>query len=55
MAQFLKKVPGFVSAGLLKPNPVKLLEGGLDGVNTGLDYMREEKHSGEKLVYRISA
>ncbi|KAI0796357.1 GroES-like protein [Irpex lacteus] len=55
MAQFLKKVPGFVSAGLLKPNPVKLLEGGLDGVNSGLHYMREGKHSGEKLVYRISA
>lgn len=55
MSQFLQKVPGLVSAGLLKPNPVKLLEGGLDGVNAGLDYMREGKHSGEKLVYRISA
>lgn len=55
MAQFLKKVPGFVSAGLIKPNPVKLWEGGLDGVNAGLDYMREGKNSGEKLVYKISA
>ena len=55
MAQFLKKVPGFVSAGLIKPNPVKLWEGGLDGANAGLDYMREGKNSGEKLVYRISA
>ena len=36
-------------------DPVKLWEGGLDGVNAGLDYMREGKNSGEKLVYRISA
>ncbi|KAI0089301.1 GroES-like protein [Irpex rosettiformis] len=54
MAQFLKKVPGFVSAGLIKPNPVKVWKGGLDGINAGLDYMREGKNSGEKVVYRIS-
>lgn len=54
MAQFLKKVPGFVSAGLIKPNPVKLWEGGLNGINDGLNYMREGKNSGEKIVYRIS-
>ena len=54
MAQFLEKVPGFVSAGLIKPNPVKVWEGGLNGINDGLDYMREGKNSAEKLVYHIS-
>ena len=41
MAQFLRKMPSFVSAGLLKPNPIKFWEGGLNSVNDGLNYMRE--------------
>ena len=50
MAQFLRKMPSFVSIGLLKPNPIKLLDGGLESVKDGLNYMREGKNSGEKLV-----
>ena len=53
MAAFLKKVPGFVSSGAVRPNPIKLWPGGLEGVSGGLQYMREGKHSGEKIVYKI--
>lgn len=55
MANFLKKVPDLVSAGAVKPNPVKLWEGGLEAINDGLQYMREGKVSGEKLVYRVAS
>ncbi|TDL20446.1 GroES-like protein [Rickenella mellea] len=39
---------------LLKPNPVKVVDGGLNGVNDGFDLGRKGKISGEKLVYRIA-
>ena len=54
MAQFLRKVPEMVRSGAVRPNPVKLWEGGLEAVNDGLQYMREGKTSAEKIVYRIS-
>lgn len=53
MAQFLKQVPELVSSGKIKPNRVKLWEGGLYGINDGLQYMIEGKNSGEKIVYRL--
>jgi len=53
MTEFLKKVPGFVKSGGIKPNPVKLWEGGLESITDGLQYMREGKNSGEKIVYRL--
>lgn len=54
MANFLKQVPELVKSGAVKPNPVKLWEGGLESVKDGLQYMREGKNSGEKIVYLIS-
>lgn len=51
MVQFLAKVPELVQTGKIKPNPTKLFEGGLDGINTGFKYMMEGKNSGEKIVY----
>jgi hypothetical protein len=50
----IDKFSGLVKEGKLKPMPVKLREGGLDGINDGLDYMVAGKVSAEKLVYRIS-
>jgi hypothetical protein len=55
MAEFLQKVPGLISAGLVKPNPTKLLDGGLDAVSGGLDLVRDGKVSAQKVVYRIAA
>lgn len=54
MAQFLTKTPELVAAGKVKPNPIKLWEGGLYGISDGLQYMREGKNSGEKIVYRVA-
>ncbi|KIJ34029.1 hypothetical protein M422DRAFT_263987 [Sphaerobolus stellatus SS14] len=53
MAAFLTKVPELVKSGAIKPNRVKLWEGGLDGIEGGLAYMKEGKLSAEKLVYKI--
>lgn len=40
--------------GLIKVHPSKVMEGGLDGILEGLDLMRNDKVSGQKLVYRVS-
>lgn len=53
LASFLKEVPGFVAEGKIKPNPVKVWDGGLDAISDGLQYMREGKVSAEKIVYRV--
>ena len=53
IAEFLTKVPELVKAGTLKPNPVKLWEGGLEGIEAGLRYMKEGKVSAEKIVYKL--
>ncbi|KAH9844379.1 GroES-like protein [Rhodofomes roseus] len=53
MAQFLTKVPGLASSGAIKPNPIKLWEGGLEAIPDGLLYMKEGKITGEKIVYRV--
>ncbi|KAJ3529769.1 hypothetical protein NM688_g7808 [Phlebia brevispora] len=55
MAQFLKKVPELVRAGKIRPNPVKLWEGGLESINDGLQYMFDGRNSAEKIVYRIDS
>jgi hypothetical protein len=39
--------------GKWTPHPQRVEEGGLLGINNGLQQMREYKVSGEKLVYRI--
>lgn len=54
MAHFLKKVPELVKSGQVKPNPTKLVDGGLNGIEIGLKFMMDGKHSGEKIVYRVS-
>ncbi|GJE87551.1 zinc-binding alcohol dehydrogenase family protein [Phanerochaete sordida] len=54
MVRWLAKTPALVSEGKVRPNPTKLFEGGLEGINDGLKYMQEGKHSGQKIVYRIA-
>ncbi|GJE87536.1 zinc-binding alcohol dehydrogenase family protein [Phanerochaete sordida] len=54
MAQFLKKVPELVKSGQIKPNPTMFFDGGLEGINAGLQHMMEGKHSGQKIVYRLT-
>lgn len=54
MVHFLKRVPELVKSGAVVPNPTKLIEGGLNGINEGFQLMMEGKVSGEQLVYRLS-
>lgn len=42
-----------VERGLVKPNPVKLMPGGLAGIPEGFEYMKTGRNSAEKLVYKI--
>lgn len=53
LSRFLwEKLPGLVKGGL-KPNVIKKFDGGLDNVETALDYLMQGKASGEKIVYTI--
>ena len=53
MASWIPKIKDLVDAGQIKPNPVKVWPGGLEAVSEGLQYMRDGKVSGEKIVYNI--
>ncbi|UNI18201.1 hypothetical protein JDV02_004483 [Purpureocillium takamizusanense] len=44
-----------LDGGKLKPHPLRLLPGGLDGVLHGLEQLRLKRVSGEKLVCRVQA
>ncbi len=46
-------VEEWLRSGLIKPNPVKIVENGLLGVEHGFALQKQGKVSGEKLVYRI--
>ena len=39
--------------GRIKPNPVKVLPGGLEGIPAGFEYMKAGKNSAEKLVFKL--
>lgn len=43
------------SKGLLKPNRIKMMDGGIHSIQEGLDFLKAGKNSGEKLAYTISA
>ncbi|KII87431.1 hypothetical protein PLICRDRAFT_112571 [Plicaturopsis crispa FD-325 SS-3] len=46
--------PCLLEAGTIQPNRVRVIPGGLAGVSAGMDILRREAISGEKLVYRIA-
>ncbi|KAH0428750.1 zinc-binding dehydrogenase family [Colletotrichum camelliae] len=50
---FRTVVQELMDKGLLKPHPVKLMDGGLDAIPRGVKLLREKAVSGEKLVYPI--
>lgn len=54
LAAFLQDtLPGLVKAGKIKPNAVKLWDGGLEKVEEGLAYLQSGKASAEKVVFRL--
>ena len=54
LAGFLRKVPGVVKEGKVKPAPVKKLEGGLEKVfSDGYKYLADGKVSAERVVFAL--
>lgn len=52
-AKFWSVAEELLAQGKLKPHPVSLGEGGLEGVLVGMEDMRQGKVSGKKLVYKV--
>jgi len=50
---FVKKIPGLLTSGAIKPLPILVWEGGLDKIKDGLEHMKNGKVSGQKIVYHI--
>lgn len=44
-----------LKAGLVKPHPVEVMEGGLEGIPAGIERLRKGDVSGTKLVYVVDA
>jgi hypothetical protein len=40
-------------SGSIKPNPIRVIDGGLDGVADGFQLHRDKAISGQKLVYSL--
>ncbi|KAI0337936.1 GroES-like protein [Trametopsis cervina] len=53
IAQFLKKLPDLINAGVVRHNKIKRWQGGLEAIKDGLQFQREGKLSGQKIVYRV--
>jgi NADPH:quinone reductase-like Zn-dependent oxidoreductase len=51
---WFKTVQELLNDGRITPHPVKLLEGGFDGVAEGLELLRQKQVSGQKLVCAIA-
>lgn len=51
--KYLKLLPELLTSKTIKPNRVKLLDGGLDGIMKGFDLQIAGKVSAEKLVYKL--
>ncbi|KAL5531177.1 hypothetical protein ACEPAG_4053 [Sanghuangporus baumii] len=52
--QAVKILTATLANGTLKPGPIKIIPNGLAGVPDGLNYLKEGKASGEKVIYRIA-
>ena len=53
LAAFVKMTPQLVEERKVVPPKIKLWEGGLPAIPEALEYMREGKVSGEKIVHVI--
>eukprot|EP01116_Phalansterium_solitarium_P020193 TRINITY_DN5891_c0_g1_i1.p1 TRINITY_DN5891_c0_g1~~TRINITY_DN5891_c0_g1_i1.p1 ORF type:complete len:340 (-),score=140.96 TRINITY_DN5891_c0_g1_i1:132-1151(-) len=51
--KFQSIISNLLAEGKLKTLPIKLMPGGLDGVQAGFDYMKAGKVRAEKLVYTL--
>lgn len=46
-------VQALMNRGLIEPHPVKSMQGGWQGVMQGVDIIRKQPLSGQKLVYSV--
>lgn len=54
LSEFLQNiVPSLIKAGKLKPNAMKLWDGGLEKIDEGLTYLQSGKASAEKIVFKL--
>ncbi|EIN07943.1 GroES-like protein [Punctularia strigosozonata HHB-11173 SS5] len=53
VAEWMPKITELLKQGKVKPNPIKLLPGGLDAFGDGFEYMKSGKLSAEKIVFRV--
>lgn len=51
--EWYRLVQGLLDEGKLRPHPLKVMDGGLEGIFSGLDMLREGKNQGTKFVYFI--
>ncbi|KAI0901498.1 oxidoreductase-like protein [Annulohypoxylon nitens] len=52
-SKFWSVTEDLIAQGKLKVHPLSLREGGLDGILSGLEELKQNKVSGKKLVYKI--
>ncbi|KAH9947428.1 GroES-like protein [Amylocystis lapponica] len=50
--ELVKALPGLLEEKVIVPNRVEILPGGLEGIKSGMDRMRKDEVSGQKLVVR---
>ncbi|KAK5559138.1 hypothetical protein LTR46_003327 [Exophiala xenobiotica] len=53
--ELFRILPDLISNGSIKPNPVRVIEGGLGGVDHGFELYRAGAVSGQKLVYKLES
>lgn len=53
MEAWLVYVPTLIAAGKFKSNPLWRQEGGLAGINAGLNLLKEGKNSAQKVTFAL--
>jgi hypothetical protein len=48
-----EKLPEMNQSGAIKPNPIRVIDGGLNGVAQGFQLHRDKAISGQKFVYNL--
>lgn len=58
LAEFAKKwfttVQELLDDGRVKPHPLKIMQGGLEGILDGLEMLKNKQVSGQKLIYPLA-
>ncbi|GAA5877167.1 hypothetical protein JCM16303_006188 [Sporobolomyces ruberrimus] len=49
-----KEMPELMGSGKLKSNPILSRDGGLEGINEGLDFVKAGKNRAQKLAYKLN-